>query len=342
MNPADDTAIAATDCQAVSNSGGVKFGQSQIRGLADKPKRLCWSKAQSGGTMDRLGPERMFVKVVETGSFAAAAARLGTSSGQASKLVSKLESDLGVKLLNRTTRALALTEVGQVYAHRLRGLLESYDDLGTEAQNASVMPRGRIRLTAPLSFGTIRLSPLLAAFALRFPEIGLDVHFADRIVNLVDDGFDAAIRVGSSTDTGLTGRKLCTARVLTLAAPDYLAARGTPVVPADLADHQCIIDTNFRDFGNWHFRAGQKVAVTGRLAFSNASACLAAAEAGLGIGRIPDFVAHDSLTAGRTKTVLADYDAPAMGVFALYPSGRNLPAKVRVLVDFMAAALKSR
>ena len=109
--------------------------------------------------------------------------------------------------MNRTTWALALTEVGQVCAHRLRGPLESYDNLGTEAQNASVMPRGRIRLTAPRSFGTIRLSPVLAAFAMRFPDIGLDVRFADPIVNLVDEGFDAAIRVGDSTDTGLSGRR---------------------------------------------------------------------------------------------------------------------------------------
>lgn len=289
--------------------------------------------------MDRLGPERMFLTVVETGSFAAAAARLGTGSGQASKLVARLEADLGVKLLNRTTRALSLTQAGQAYADRLRALVEAWDDLQTEVQNAAVSPRGLIRLTAPLSFGTTRLAPLLARFAAEFPEIALEVHFADRVVNLVEEGFDAAIRVGTPTDTTLTGRKLCTARVLALAAPAYLATHGTPQTPQDLANHPCIIDLNFREPHRWPFRTG-KVAVSGRLAFSNASACLAAAEAGLGIASVPDFVADAALADGRVVAILTDFDPPPLGVFALYPSGRHLPAKVRVLVDFMAKALR--
>ena len=289
--------------------------------------------------MNRLGPERMFLTVVETGSFAAAAARLGTGSGQASKLVARLEADLGVKLLNRTTRALSLTQAGQAYAGRLRALVEAWDDLQTEVQNAAVAPRGLIRLTAPLSFGTTRLAPLLARFATEFPEIALEVHFADRVVNLVEEGFDAAIRVGTPTDTTLTGRKLCTARVLALAAPAYLATHGTPQTPQDLANHPCIIDLNFREPHRWPFRTG-KVAVSGRLAFSNASACLAAAEAGLGITSVPDFVADAALADGRVMAILTDFDPPPLGVFALYPSGRHLPAKVRVLVDFMAKALR--
>jgi DNA-binding transcriptional LysR family regulator len=291
-------------------------------------------------TMDRLGPERMFVKVIETGSFAAAAARLGTSSGQASKLVSRLEADMGVKLLNRTTRALSLTEAGQAYAERLRALIEAFDDLSTEVQNAALAPRGRVRLTAPLSFGTIRLSPLLAAFAAQYPDIALDVQFGDRIVSLVDEGFDAAIRVGIPPDSSLTGRKLCSARILAVAAPSYLDARGAPALPADLVDHDCIIDTNFRDPTHWAFKGGVKVSVSGRLSFSNASACLAAAEAGLGIAYIPDFVAGDSVARGHVRTVLSAHENTPLGVFALYPGGRHLPAKVRVLVDFMAAALK--
>lgn len=289
--------------------------------------------------MNRLGPERMFLTVVETGSFAAAAARLGTGSGQASKLVARLEADLGVKLLNRTTRALSLTQAGQAYADRLRTLVEAWDDLQTEVQNAAVAPRGLIRLTAPLSFGTTRLAPLLARFAAEFPEIALEVHFADRVVNLVEEGFDAAIRVGTPTDTTLTGRKLCTARVLALAAPAYLATHGTPQTPQDLTNHPCIIDLNFRDPHRWPFRTA-KVAVSGRLAFSNASACLAAAEAGLGIASVPDFVADAALADGRVVAILTDFDPPPLGVFALYPSGRHLPAKVRVLVDFMAKALR--
>ncbi len=289
--------------------------------------------------MDRLGPERMFLTVVETGSFAQAAARLGTGSGQASKLVARLEMDLGVKLLNRTTRALSLTEAGQAYADRLRALVEAWDDLETEVQNAAVSPRGLIRLTAPLSFGTTRLAPLLAGFAAEYPDIGLEVHFSDRIVNLVEEGFDAAIRVGSPSDSTLTGRKLCTARVLVLASPAYLAAHGTPLVPDDLTRHTCIIDLNFREPYRWPFKSG-KVAVAGRLAFSNATACLAAAEAGLGVASIPDFVADAALAEGRVVPLLTGHEPPPLGVHALYPSARHLPAKLRVLVDFMVRALR--
>ena len=289
--------------------------------------------------MDRLGPERMFLTVVETGSFAAAALRLGTGSGQASKLVARLEADLGVKLLNRTTRALSLTEAGQAYADRLRALVEAWDDLETAVQNAAVSPRGLIRLTAPLSFGTTRLAPLLARFAVEYPEIGLEVHFADRIANLVEEGFDAAIRVGNPGDTSLTGRKLCTARVLVLASPAYLAAHGTPILPDDLTRHACIIDLNFREPHRWSFKTG-KVAVAGRLAFSNATACLAAAEAGLGIASVPEFVADVALAEGQVVPLLTAFEPPLLGVYALYPSGRHLPAKLRVLVDFMAKAMR--
>jgi DNA-binding transcriptional LysR family regulator len=265
--------------------------------------------------------------------------RLGTGSGQASKLVARLETDLGVKLLNRTTRALSLTEAGQAYAERLRTLVEAWDDLETEVQNAAIAPRGLIRLTAPLSFGTTRLAPLLARFAAEYPDIALEVHFADRIVNLVEEGFDAAIRVGTPTDTTLTGRKLCTARVLTLASPGYLYTHGTPRRPEDLASHPCIIDLNFREPHRWPFRDG-KVTVKGRLSFSNATACLAAAEAGLGVASVPDFVADAALAEGRVVPILGDFDPPPLGVHALYPSGRHLPAKLRVLVDFMARALR--
>lgn len=290
--------------------------------------------------MDRLQAERMFVKVVETGSFAAAARRLGTSSGQASKLVSRLETDLGVKLLNRTTRALSLTEAGQAYADRMRGILESFDDLTTELQNAATAPRGRIRLTAPLSFGTVRLAPVLARFAREYPEISLEVQFTDRIVNLVEEGFDAAVRVGRTTDSALVGRKLGTARMITVAAPRYLALRGRPVVPADLASHDCILDTNNREPGVWLYRQDTRAHVSGRLIFSNATACLAAAEEGLGIAYLPDFVVQDQLLQDRVIEVLADWSEVSLGIHALWPGRRNLPRKLRVLVDFMAAELR--
>lgn len=289
--------------------------------------------------MDRLICERMFVSVLETGSFAAAALRLGTSSGQASKLVSKLEAELGARLLHRTTRALSPTEAGQVYYDRLRGLLEDFDALEAEMRATGKEPRGKIRLSAPLSFGLSRLSPLLSSFASRYPEISLDVQFSDRLVNLVDEGFDMAVRVGKPGDTTLIARKLCSVRVIVAASPDYLARRGIPALPQDLVQHDCLIDTNYRDPQHWVFKDSQRVQVRGRLAFSNASACASAAEAGLGICNSPDFVMSDSLQAGRLQAVLTDFEETPLGVFAMYPSGRQLPLKIRVLVDFLAEAL---
>jgi DNA-binding transcriptional LysR family regulator len=191
-----------------------------------------------------------------------------------------------------------------------------------------------------MSFGTARLAPLLAAFAVRYPDIALDVQFGDRIVNLVDEGFDAAIRIGTPTDLGLVVRKLAHVAIVTVAAPAYLARHGTPRRPSDLRAHDCIIDTNFRDPHHWPFAGGEKVPVAGRLSFSNASACVNAAEAGLGIACVPEFVVRQSLAAGRVERILDEHADQPLGVFVLYPEGRQVPAKLRVLIDFLVAAMK--
>ena len=290
--------------------------------------------------MPRLESDRLFVAVMETGSLAGAARRLGLSSGQASKLLGRLEADLGVRLLNRSTRALAPTEVGQAYYDRIRVLLDDLDTLDAEVQDRAANPRGRLRLTAPLTFGTLRLVPALNDFARAYPEIDLDVSFTDRMVNLVDEGFDAAIRAGRVADTSLIARKLCDMQTILVASPAYLDAHGTPAHPGDLAAHQAIIDTNFRDPLIWRFRDADRpvsIPLTARLRYSNAEACLQAAEAGLGIAHVPDFVAGPSLAAGRTCALLTDFAEAPGGIYALYPPGRHLAAKLRALVDFLAA-----
>lgn len=289
--------------------------------------------------MDRLTCDRMFAAVMETGSFTAAADRLGTTSGQASKLVARLEGALGVRLLNRTTRAVSPTEAGQAYFDRLRPLLDEFDSLDAAVRDVTQAPRGRLRLTAPLTFGGLELTPILNDFALRWPEIELDVSFTDRVVNLVDEGFDMAIRVGRPADSSMIVRKLCDVRIITVAAPDWLDRHGAPATPQSVVELPCIIDTNFRDPGRWPFRVnGRPVAVPvrGRLRYSNAEACLSAAEAGLGLACVPSFVAAEALRAGRIQQVLRDFEAEPYGVHALYPHSRHLAAKVRVLVDFLA------
>lgn len=290
--------------------------------------------------MERLECDRMFVAVLDTGSFSKAAERLGTSSGQASKLVSRLEAELGVQLLKRTTRALSPTEIGRAYHERIKALLEDLDALDASIRSASGLAAGRIRLTVPLSFGTMHLTPALADFALAYPDIQLDVSFTDRVVSLVDEGFDLAIRVGNPADSSLIARKLCDIRLAVAAAPSYLAARGEPRHPADLAGHDCLLDSNFRDPHTWRFTdrdgAALSVPVSGRLQFSNGEACLTAAEAGLGIMHGPSFLAGAALQAGRLKPLLEDFTDHRLAVYAMYPPGRHLALKVRVLVDFLA------
>ena len=290
--------------------------------------------------MDRLARDRMFAAVVEAGSFSGAAQRLGTSSGQASKLVSKLEADLGVRLLHRTTRALSPTEAGRAYYERLRPLLDEYDALDAEVRDQSGTPQGTVRLTAPLTFGTLRLAPVLTGFAQAHPQIALSVQLTDRLVNLVDEGFDLAVRVGRPGDSSLVARKLCEAQVVAVASPGYLDGRGAPARPEDLAAQDCIIDTNFRDPHRWTFRGGVTVPVAGRLAFSDASLCLAAAEAGLGIAYMPDFVAAESLRMGRVLRVLGGHEGGPLPVHAVTPSGRHLAAKVRALIDALVSGLR--
>lgn len=288
----------------------------------------------------------MFAAVMETGSFTAAAARRGTSSGQASKLVSRLEGALGVRLLSRTTRAVSATEAGQAYYDRLRPLLEEFDALDAAIRDASHAPRGRLRLTAPLTFGAMELAPALNDFAGQFPDIALDVSFSDRVVSLVDEGFDMAIRIGRPEDSSMIARKLCDVRILILAAPAWLAAHGTPRTPADLAGLDCIIDTNFREANRWPIRdsKGQpaSVAIRGRIRYSNTEACLGAAVAGLGLACVPAFVAADALRAGQLQQVLTGHEPEPYMIHAVYPHNRHLAGKVRALVDFLRRRYRGR
>jgi DNA-binding transcriptional LysR family regulator len=295
--------------------------------------------------MDRLECDRMFVAVVEARSFTGAAVKLGTSSGQASKLVSRLEAELGVRLLNRTTRAVSETEAGRAYFERVRSILDEIDALDLAIRNVAQTPRGRLRLTAPLTVGTVELARALNDFATGYPEIELDVSFSDRVVNLVDEGFDVAVRVGRPADTSLIARKLCDVRIVLVGSGAYLSTHGKPSTPDELQRHACIIDTNFREPGRWPFRGADgetAVPVTGRLNYSNAEACLGAAEAGLGLAYVPSFVAGPSIAAEKVRALLTPFEPEPFGVHALYPHSRHLAAKVRVLVDFLAARYRGK
>ncbi|MGK4330762.1 LysR substrate-binding domain-containing protein [Lonsdalea quercina] len=280
--------------------------------------------------MERLDCDRMFVAIYELGSFSRAAERLETSAAQASRLMTRLESYLGVQLFKRTTRALSPTDVGKVYYERIRHLLEELDMLDVSIRNEAAAPSGRLRLSAPITFGTTQLSLVLTDFARRYPEIQLNVNFADRLVHLVDEGYDLAVRIGKLSDSSMMARKLCDARILCVASPDYLAQHGTPETPEALLNHRCIVDTNFQEPFSWTFKvAGEinAVAIPGRLCFSNAEACLTAAKQGLGITRVPSFVAGNSLRNGDVVPLLQALETPPRGSTFSIPPPAHCPPK---------------
>ena len=287
--------------------------------------------------MDRFACDRMFIAVVEGRSFSTAAKRLEVSSGQASKLVSRLEEDLGVQLLHRTTRSVSPTEAGQAYYERMKSLLDDMDELDATIRSTSGDPRGRLMMSVPITFGTQVLAPLFAEFAEAHPLIELDVSFSDRVVNLVDEGFDLALRIGTLRDSTLVARKLCPIRLVTTAAPSYLATFGAPKPPQDVVEHACILDTNLAGGASWRFVRGVTIPIQGRLRFSNAEACAAAAAIGLGLVQGPSFVAGARIRSGQLVPLLAEHEAEPLALWAVYTTGRHLAAKVRVMVDFLVA-----
>jgi DNA-binding transcriptional LysR family regulator len=295
--------------------------------------------------MERLECDRMFVAVMETGSFAKAALRLHTSSGQASKMVSRLEQVLGARLLNRSTRAISPTDIGQAYFERIKTVLEDIDALDESIKAQSGSPKGKLRITVPSNFVSHQLSLFLIAFAKAYPGLELDIAFTNRLVNLIDEGFDAGIRIGKPQDSSLVSRKLSEVRTAVLASPIYLAARGAPQSPEELSGHDCILDTNFRDPAIWRFRAPKTgapitVTVNGRLRFSSGEACVAAAEDGMGITRVPVLAAVPRLTDGELTPILQDFEDAPIGMYVIYPSGRHLALKMRALIDFLSDRFK--
>ena len=285
--------------------------------------------------MDRIEELRVFVSVADLQGFAQAGRRLGISPAQVSKLIARLEDRLNSRLFNRTTRDVSLTDEGRALQTRARALVEEYDQLERSAQETA-KPRGLLKLSAPITFG-MQLGPTLLDFARAYPDVGLDVSFTDRHVNLVEEGFDAAVRISSLADLSLIARKLASVQGVTIAAPKYLADRSTPRVPDDLRAHEAIIDLNRGD--TWGFGTGSKrlnVRMNGRLRFGDPYIVMAAALAGLGIARVPDFVAEDNLKNGSLVRLLEKYEPVApVTMYVVYPHARHLASKVRAFVDFL-------
>jgi DNA-binding transcriptional LysR family regulator len=283
-----------------------------------------------------------FVAVVDHGSFSAAAEALEMSRSAASKLVSKLEARLGARLLHRTTRRLSLTEAGQsFYSGARRGLLEIAEAESAVAA-AQAAPRGSLRLNVPMSFGILHVAPLIPRFLERYPEIQVDMRLDDRKLDLVESGFDVALRIGELTDSSLVARKLCAAPHVVCATPDYLRRRGVPRTPDDLRQHDAITFSYSDSPSQWDFTAPDGrviwVPVNGPARMNNSLALREVLLAGVGIALTPRFIVAQDLRAGRLQAVLAEYRVREPAVYALYPGRRHLSPKVRAFVDFAAQA----
>jgi DNA-binding transcriptional LysR family regulator len=289
--------------------------------------------------MDRIDEMRAFLAVADARSFVQGARRLGVSPAQASKLVARLEDRLHARLLNRTTRDVSLTDVGYAYLERARGLIDELEGLETSVRDTARGPRGRLKVAAPVTFGAGHLGPLLLDFATAYPDVGLEVSFSDRTVNLVDEGFDVAVRIVRMGDTSLVARKLAETRIVCLASPSYLIREGRLSRPAEMAAREAIIDLNMKEPFVWTFGTGKArvdVRVQGRLRFSSAEACVDAAIRGFGVARAPDFVAAEAVRSGKLIPILCEFEPEPLPIQAVYPHARHLAAKVRVFVDFLA------
>ncbi len=296
--------------------------------------------------MDTLTRMRAFIDVVEAEGFSAAARKIGRSKALLSKYVRELEDELGALLLNRTTRQFSLTEAGHTYFKRATEIVREVDSLADAVRESSGDVRGRIKLSAPRSFGDAPIGQSLIDFAVQYPDIVLDIQLDDRFVDLVEEGFDLAIRISRLENSSLIARRLAPFSVRVCASPALIAKRGTPSRPQELAHLPCIIDTNGRWHSNWPFigDSGETVSVgvSGPIEVNSPMAARAAAIAGLGFAILPDFIAAPEIESGRLVTVLDDRMPSGGGIFAVYPHRRYLPAKVRVFVDFLVQWFRQR
>lgn len=288
--------------------------------------------------MDTIEGMRTFASVVSAGSFTGAADRLDMSSALVSKYIGQLEERLSVRLLNRTTRSLSLTDVGRVYHERCVQLLEEFDELEDAVQDTQTEPKGKLVVSAPTTFGESYLTPAAAEFLKEHPGIRLDLHLSDRFVGLADEGFDLAIRIGELPDSALIARRLAPARVVACATPGYLKRKGTPRHPAELVRHDCIMDTNYHTGPQWPFAIDGKritIKVNGRFLVNSARATRVMALTGAGIGLCPLFAVGDAVKTGQLRIVLDEFEAFDLGIYAVYLQSRHLAANVRVFVDFL-------
>jgi len=284
----------------------------------------------------------IFAKVVEIRSFAGAAAELKLSKATVSKAVSRIEARLGARLINRSSRRFALTDAGRQLAERAAQLLAAGEAAEDAALAQATAPRGLVRLAAPMSFGVLHIAPLMPEFLAKYPEVSVDLHLSDAMVDLVGEGFDAAIRIAVLPDSSLVARRLCAIDRYLVGSPIYLNQHGRPRHPLDLTQHRCISYSYTITADTWRFTNGGKSAVvrpSGPLRVNNGDAMMPALIAGLGVGILPAFILGEALAAGRLERLLPDWSLTSGAAYWVTPPGGPHPKRIVVLGDFLVEKL---
>ncbi|WP_162094966.1 LysR family transcriptional regulator [Pseudomonas chlororaphis] len=295
--------------------------------------------------MDRIECMRAFVVTVDANGFAAAARAMDVPRSKVSKQIQALEEAIGVQLLHRTTRSLHLTEAGAEYYESAREVLAAVDEAEQRARDGIGELRGVLRVNAPMSFGLRRLGPLVPLFHEQHPNIELQLVLSDQQVDPVRGGFDVTIRIASLADSSMVAKLLAPAPRIMVASPDYLKRAGTPQTPRDLTTHQCLNYGYLQSGVSLQLSNGkdtQRVHVTGPLHANNGDLLAQAAEAGMGIALLPDFIVADALAASRLVPVLCEWQAPPISIHAVYPSARRVPQKTRAFIEFLVAQLAEK
>lgn len=292
--------------------------------------------------MDRFQAMTTFVRVIDTGSFSAAARQGNVGQPAVSKMIAQLEEQLGVRLVTRTTRGLSPTEAGQRYYERARRALEEADEAEVAARGAGRGLTGRLRISAATTFARLHIVPSLPAFMDQHPELELELIMDDRVVDMVEEGVDVALRMGALPDSSAIARKLAAGRRLLVATPTYLELAGTPATPAEIAGHQAVVYTRY-EAAHWTFRhaggAEASVSVGGRLRVTAAEGLRAAVLADMGLAVASEWMFTRELASGAVVPVLADWALPPIDLWALFPSGRLASAKARAFADYVAGTL---
>jgi DNA-binding transcriptional LysR family regulator len=293
--------------------------------------------------LDRLHEIEVFIAVSEAGSFAKAGLRLRLSPPAVTRAISALEDRLGARVFTRTTRSLAITDVGQRFLENARRVIGDLDAAERDAVGETTIPRGHLTVTASVTFGRSTLAPVVCAFLAQYPLINISVLLLDRVTNLIDEGIDLAVRMGALPDSSMVAKRVGSVRRILVASPDYLARRGAPSVPADLRLHSMIAFTGLMPNREWRFldgRSGKAVSFVPRLEINDAATAITAAEAGEGITIALSYMVAEKIREGKLVPVLDEWTPAAVPVHLVYPQGRLIAPKLRVFVDFAAPRLR--